>query len=172
MDKNKALDLLNLCNFSLKDKFKLIYRATRDGFSSKNFHNNCDGIAKTLVLIKVKENDSVFGGYTSVPWDMSNKYKQDKNAFVFSLINTANRPIKINQNCDVFSIYCDSSYGPAFGVTDFCISSDSNINHYSSSSLSNTYKHPDFLYNSDEAKFFLAGSYNFTTTEIEVYHLE
>jgi hypothetical protein len=45
----------------------------------------------------------------------------------------------------------------------------SNINVVSFSNLGHSYTHPDYRQGSNEAKSFLAGSYNFQVTEIEVY---
>ncbi len=66
---NQALDLVKLCGFSNRDKFKLIYRASDHGFKSTDFHNHCDGIYKTLSIVKVKDSPFIFGGFTSVSWD-------------------------------------------------------------------------------------------------------
>jgi hypothetical protein len=43
LTKNQSMDLMNLCEFSKKDKWTLLYRASRDGFLAKNFHEKCDG---------------------------------------------------------------------------------------------------------------------------------
>jgi hypothetical protein len=62
------------------DSLTLLYRASRDGFKSSNFHANVDNIPNTVVIIKQKNKDSVFGGVTSVAWDSSSGYKSDTNA--------------------------------------------------------------------------------------------
>ena len=76
--------LINLCN--LTDRLELIYRASYHGFSAKEFHSKCDGISRTLTIIKTTKNN-VFGGYTEAAWSQSRAYCADKNAYVFSLIN-------------------------------------------------------------------------------------
>ena len=69
-----------------------------------------------------------------------------------------------------YSNYCASGYGPTFGGGhDFYISSDSNTNNSSYSNLGHSYKNPNYSYNTNEAKNFLAGAYNFQVGEIEVY---
>ena len=50
--------------FSNNCKFKLIYRATRDGSYPKDFHRQCDDKGPTITLIKTKDNKK-FGGYIS-----------------------------------------------------------------------------------------------------------
>ena len=64
------------------------------------------------------------------------------------------------------------TFGPAFGGGhDLHISSDSNTNTKSYSKLAHTYQHPNYQCDSAEAKSFLAGSYNFSTSEIEVFQV-
>jgi hypothetical protein len=103
---------------------------------------------------------------------MGNGYKCDKNAFVFSLINKDNKPIKIKCNKDLNScaIMCNDKKGPYFGFRDICIYDNSNLNRLSQSYLSFIYKHPEYKENSNEAFTFLAGDTHFQTLEIEVYH--
>jgi hypothetical protein len=100
--------LLKLCNFDPNTcKFSLVYRASQDGFGADEFHAKCDGVAKTLTIIKVKGNVNVFGGYTEASWDSSNNFKEDHNAFIFSLVNRENKPVKIMiKNTD----FTDGSY--------------------------------------------------------------
>jgi hypothetical protein len=59
--------LIKLCGFNPNDqRFKLLYRATKDGFKAIDFHRKCDTFAKTLTVIKVKDKSNIFGGYTGV----------------------------------------------------------------------------------------------------------
>ena len=48
--------------------YKLLYRASRDGFGAKDFHWKCDGIGYTLIIIKTKSGKR-FGGFTEDEWD-------------------------------------------------------------------------------------------------------
>lgn len=60
--------MIRLTNLIKKETvFHLIYRATRDGFSAKDFHFNCDGIHHTLTIIQTTK-DKIFGGYTTEKW--------------------------------------------------------------------------------------------------------
>ena len=43
--------------------YKLLYIATTDGNSAEIFHQKCDNIKGTLVVIKTTK-DIIFGGYT------------------------------------------------------------------------------------------------------------
>ncbi len=69
-----------------------IYRASTDLFTAAKFHQLCDGKGPTLTIIKAT-GDFIFGGYTTVNWDQSNSYKEDFNAFLFSVNNLAKYPI-------------------------------------------------------------------------------
>ena len=70
------------------------------------------------------------------------------------------------------AIWCDSKFGPYFNG-GFMIDNNSNTNTTSLSELTN-FKHSEWteLTDSNDAKSFLAGSYNFKTFEIEVYTKE
>jgi hypothetical protein len=161
--------IINLCEFSPSDKWTLLYRATRDGFGSKDFHSKCDGHSKTLTIFKAKGSSYIFGGFTSVEWDSSNDFKTDPNAFIFSLTNKESQPlkIKINPKRHQHAIYCGSGFGPTFGQ-DICIYNNAN----SFSKLGKCYKHPQYEEGTKEASTFLAGSHMFKLDEIEVYQKE
>ena len=70
------------------------------------------------------------------------------------------------------SNYCHLNYDPIFAEgADFVIYSDSNIKKSSFSYLGDSYAHPNYTFGSNRVKDFLAGSYNFSTADIEVYQL-
>jgi hypothetical protein len=46
--------------------FNLIYRGSIDGISTESFKNKCKGQVESLVLIKVKQTNKIFGGYSSI----------------------------------------------------------------------------------------------------------
>jgi hypothetical protein len=90
-------ELIKVCQFSPNDKWSLLYRGTRDGFGSNDFHSKCDGHSNTLTILKAKESSYIFGGFTTVHWESSTngKWKSDPNAFIFSLTNKDNKPVKM-----------------------------------------------------------------------------
>jgi hypothetical protein len=51
----------------MDQRWKLKYRASRDGFDASDFHSHCDVIANTLTIIEVKSGN-VFGGFTEQEW--------------------------------------------------------------------------------------------------------
>jgi hypothetical protein len=177
--RNQVKDLLSLCEFPVDQKWNLIYRASQDGFEAAKFHTNCDNKTNTLTVIKTT-NGNVFGGYTEQTWNYNDSYseqtwnntggyKADPNSFIFSLINKLNEPIKIKWSRNN-GISCQTTYGPIFGGGyDFNIANQSNINTNSYSNLGHSYTHSDYRFETNEAKTFLAGSYNFQVSEIEVY---
>ncbi|RGB26125.1 hypothetical protein C1646_770816 [Rhizophagus diaphanus] len=54
-----------------KDKyyFDLIYRGSRDGFSITTMRNKCNRKGATILIIKVKENGIIIGGYNPFDWN-------------------------------------------------------------------------------------------------------
>lgn len=66
-------------------RLTLLYRGTRDGFTTNDFHGKCDTKTNTIVLIKPKSYNYVFGGYASQPWDSTSRWIRDENAYIFSL---------------------------------------------------------------------------------------
>ena len=175
----QSLDLLKLCEFSIDDKWKLVYRGTRDGFCARDFHMKCDGIVKTLTIIKVQGTfvTHIFGGYASEPWDWTNGWKEDPHAFIFSLTNKHNQPCKIRVDASraKFALYMHPKCGPIFGTqfaNDIHICDRANINELNHSNLGANYRHGVYGFGSVEAKEFLAGSFNFLVDEIEVYSID
>jgi hypothetical protein len=180
----QSYELINLCEFSSNDKWSLLYRGSRDGFSAKNFHTKCDGHTNTLTIVKAKESSNIFGGFTTVDWESSSsgKYKSDPNAFLFSLTNSDQRPckIRIDGNQVLYAIYCHEGWGPVFGNGhDVIVDVDTDFVDYkendfpstkrSSSNLGDTYKHAQYVLGTNEAQTFLAGRKYFELSEIEIY---
>ena len=148
-----------------------MYRASRDGFSGKDFHSKCDRKKNTLTVIK-SESGNVFGGYTDKCWHSKGGLVSDPNAFIFSLINKEDKPFKVAcSDSGKDAILGHPLYGLTFGSypRDLHIADNSNINESSYSNFGHTYKHPDVPVGTEKAKNILAGSYGFKTTEIEIY---
>jgi len=96
---------------------ELLYRGTRDGESSNNFHSKCDNQGPTITLCK-NDKGYIFGGFCSIPWIGSGQYKTAPNSFLFTLnniygIEPTKFPLK-NTN-DGRSIWDSKEYGPIFG---------------------------------------------------------
>ena len=179
----QPLELIKLCEFNPNDKFKLLYRASVDGFGSNDFHSKCDWIENTLTIFKVSGTSFLFGGFkfegqSKDPYNNGynrfNQFKSDPKSFLFSLTNKDNKPckMKFNPNGNQYGINSlDQGNGPSFGY-DIQISSNSNTTNGSSSNLGYNYIHPQYTAGTNEAQSFLAGSYQFRLSEIEVYQRE
>lgn len=89
--------------------FNLIYKGSTDGDTAQAFHNRCDPVDRTVVLIETKDGKR-FGGYTGQSWKGNNEEKFDKTAFVFNLDQ-----MKIYENkSGQTAIGCYPSAGPVF----------------------------------------------------------
>ena len=81
------------------------------------FHQACDAIVNTVVLIRVKENNFIFGGFTGdAAWRSKVGYVRSSNSFVFSLVNAVGGPVRLQCTRPECAIWCYSSWGPVFGV--------------------------------------------------------
>jgi hypothetical protein len=145
-----------------------LYRASEHGFSARNFHSKCDDHANTLTVIKTT-NGYIFGGYTQQLWNSTGGYKTDNHAFIFSLVNKDNSPIKMKVKASEKAIGCASFHGPESGKLDIFIDKDSNSNEKSLSDLGQSYQHPKYQPGTNESHNFLAGSRKFKVAEIEVF---
>ncbi|RHZ72891.1 hypothetical protein Glove_236g56 [Diversispora epigaea] len=71
-------------------EFKLLVRGSRDGFDVKTIYNICDKVSKTIIILKVKGNGEILGGYNPLELENNNnRLKYTNDSFVFSL-KTAN----------------------------------------------------------------------------------
>ena len=67
----------------------LLYRATENGSSDKEFHKLCDGKSPTLTIFKNGKNRK-FGGYLSIPWkspDNNYDYNMRRMITIFYLVS-------------------------------------------------------------------------------------
>ncbi|CAB4441138.1 unnamed protein product [Rhizophagus irregularis] len=67
-------------------RFELLMRGSRDGFTSESFHNLCDNIKGTIVIMKVSGTDELLGGYNPLTWNI-NTDGSTMNSFIFSFKN-------------------------------------------------------------------------------------
>ncbi len=151
----------------------LLYRATRDGFTSQAFHSKCDGKGNTISIIMNNLN-YVFGGYASSAWNGSSSCINDPNAFLFSLRRAGiSFKDKFTVKVATSALVGNSGYGPTYGDGhDIVICNQSNTNTGSYSEFGPSYNLPDGYTCDGNARDFLAGNYNqWTTTEIEVYQI-
>ncbi|CAF1402277.1 unnamed protein product [Adineta steineri] len=148
-------------------KWELIYKATRDGFSASAFHTHCNNKGPTMTIIR-SNNNCIFGGYTVVPWTSNSQCKADRTAFLFTLINPHNIPPTkyiIRSDRAAYAVYHNNSYGAIFGGGyDIHVSDNSNKNNSSSTDFPHSY-----IDTTGKGNNTFTGAKNFTTFEVEVY---
>ena len=131
--------------------------------------HKCNGVVKTLTLVRSSKG-FIFGAYTSAAWSSLTMYKTDAHAFLISLVNEAQCPVKIRCSSPQHAVRCEASTGPAFGAgADLLICDRSNENALSLSSLGCSYRNAQFAFESKEGSRLLAGAYKFQISEIEVF---
>jgi hypothetical protein len=107
------------------EKWKLIYKAKINSFSSKMIHDLCDNKNSTLIIIKDNEN-KIFGGYNHYHWSSNNEKKNFKNGFLF-IIN-GNDIIKFDKQKNQKNIINNKNFGPVFG-NDLIIQNNCNLDY-------------------------------------------
>ena len=90
-------------------RYRLLYKASRDGDSANKFHNLCDEVNNIIILIKTKIGLR-FGGFTSNKFRTTSHLKFDNKAFLFSLDNKKIYKIIPGE----YAIYCYENTGPCF----------------------------------------------------------
>ena len=115
------------------------------------------------------EHNKVFGGFKKIVHRVIANYSADANAFIFSLTDLQ----KLDQYQNPGNaIYTHIGCLTTFGGHDIYISDYCNAHKNSFTNLGYSFKPPnDLAYGSNEAKNYLAGSYNFSVLEHEVYTL-
>ena len=114
--KENEIELIK--NFVGKNpRFKLLYRATVDGDTKKDFDKKCLNKQPTLAIVKNSLGNR-FGGFTTQNWNYDNEYdKKDPNSFIFSLDNKKKYNLKDKNNRAIHT----KSYVIHFGNADFCL---------------------------------------------------
>jgi hypothetical protein len=154
-------------------EFKLLYRGSRDGFRSSDFHRFCDNHAGTVTVIQ-SQDGYIFGGYTPLAWRSDGRGIRDNSleGFIFTIKNPhglSARVFGLRQGHAAWSIYCGADYGPTFGgghdihVCDQCNSSRNSYTNFDN----NTYNNDTGL----NRTTVFTGAYHFTVGEIEVFEL-
>ena len=113
---NNQFELNKLSGFD-DQNWQLIYRASRDGYTAKAFHQSCDGCFPTMCVIRSKQG-FIFGGFTSIPWSSINQDVCDASAFLFTLKNPYGiKPTKypISPRAVEYALDHNLTRGPTFG---------------------------------------------------------
>ena len=151
-------------------RMELLYRGSRDGTTSKAFHEKCDHKGPTICLYK-NQKEYIFGGFASISWTSDGNTHEAKNSFIFTLTNIhGTEPTKFT-NKDSSNVNHHSSRGPCFGnYNDIQVYED-----YSLSDCCSTFpcNYKDSL---GKGKSIFTGDYNndnnkFKISEIEVFKI-
>jgi hypothetical protein len=118
---SKWIDRLEITDKLISSyKFKLLFRASRDGYSANKFHEICNNRPRTVTLIKVKGSNEILGGYNPNEWKSDDDYEATKDSFIFSFndndkIENYTLSRVMNEEEATFNgVY----YGPSFGYDD------------------------------------------------------
>ncbi|KAK0180222.1 hypothetical protein PV327_005887 [Microctonus hyperodae] len=135
--------LLNQWYGSPKQNWRLIYRASMNGYSAAAFHRHCDGIAPTFT-IALGTRGEICGGFSDVAWDKTSAkghYILSEKAFIFTLTNNQDvPPTKYDLVKKPFALCYHPELGPIFGAgADLLIANNCNVNKESYSNLPHTY---------------------------------
>lgn len=162
------------------EKWRLLFRASRDGFKAQNFHSKCDHEGPTVTI--VKSGDNIFGGFTENSWTsglllgLAEHFKRSTQSFLFSLVSPSGiGPTKMPlwNGSEDSGIVGYSSYGPTFGIRgdlflfpcrDLFISNNADKNTESHSEVGTSYECPP----GQESSFLTGGTY-FTVSNYEVF---
>ena len=139
--------------------FKLIFKATKDGFGAADFHKLCNGVAPLLIIIKTNFG-KLIGGYTILSYNSTGGWIVDNSSkcFLFSLTLGKKYPMISTAN----TIYDGFTYGPTFGVGhDLCLVNNCNT-------ASGSYCNMGTSYTKENPTSF-AGAKNFTVVDYEVF---
>lgn len=179
LDQSDTTFLLNQV-LGQKAKLLLLYKGSRDGFSTESFHRLCDEKGPTINIIRSKKNGEKFGGYSEFPWSNElnnpNSNLYPKNSCLFSLTNK--KVYKLNNKNNENALKYHKLKGPLFGLIKLkendkvIYKFDLNIilnNEHSKSNFSSSYIGYTFGTQSDLKSNDLCSLNHFEIDEIEVY---
>lgn len=152
-----------------EQKWKLLYKATRDGFESAQLHRCCDNSGPTITVVESNNGGYLLGGYTSVSWHSSGIFIEDhNNPFLFTLTNPCGiEPTKYSAVLEKYAIYAHRDYGPTFGGGhDLFVANSSDKNRHSSANFPHSYHDT-----TARGSMTFTGGNHFQPSEIEVYRL-
>ena len=145
-------------------RVKLLYKATPEENTRDDFHRKCDNKGATVTIIETTKGRR-FGGYTSLSWDSSSGWKNDKEAFLFSLDN--DKKYDVIQDA-VYKVYSNTGFGQWFGNNgniglayekNYFIGNDTHREFFEYKSYSTTVENE------------LSGGKTFNISQIEVYQV-
>ncbi len=108
---NTQMQQINSWIGTPSQRWRLCYRASRDGYSSNTFHRLCDNRGPSVFVASLATG-RLIGGYANQSWGtVNNGYFGNSNSFLFSLTNN----YKHSWYRYGYYLYSGNSYGPIFG---------------------------------------------------------
>jgi len=156
-----------------------IYTASQSNYDCSVFHNKCDDVGPTLVLIQ-SEHGHIFGGFTKESWrdtsgpkGRAGTWKEDKDAWIFLLRSPKDDVMpehwKILPEKKERTICGNKAFGPTFGYGyDIRVCNRCNSEKQSSSQLDND----DACFGAPRDDDYLTGEFYFKVKEYEVYKVK
>ena len=141
-------------------RFKIIYKATEMGDKAATFHQQCDNLEISLVLIETVKGMR-FGGFTTKSWKGNCEQKVDNDAFVFSIDKNKIYDVIKNE----MAMGCYPKFGPVFFGCQIRIYD----NFFTKNS---TTCHKNLNYKTTEDYELNNGEQYFVIKELEVYSIE
>ena len=140
--------------------FNLLYRASDHGDKANIFHNKCDSVNMTLVIL-IDHNNNRFGGFTTREWSGNCVQKMDEKAFIFNVEKVKIYEVLPNQT----AIGCYPSFGPIFYGCQIRVY-DNFFTRGGSTYLKGVNYNTDFDYELTN------GNQNFGIKDLEVYEVK
>jgi hypothetical protein len=141
-------------------KFTIVYKASELGDRAMTFHQQCDNIDISLVLIET-EKGVRFGGFTTKSWKGNCVQKIDNDAFVFSIDKNKIYDVIKNE----MAIGCYPKFGPVFFGCQIRV-----YDNFFNKNSTTCHKKLNFKTNEDYE--LNNGEQFFTVKDIEVYKVE
>lgn len=140
---------------------RLLFRASRDGFSSSNFHTYCNKHAPIFIVIGATTG-YIATAYTEVAFNNNNTTMSvpTYTNWLNNLWNGSSTSATKYYNTSTYGLYDTNSYGPTFG-------GGHDLYFPNTMNSGGAYSNPSSYQIPSQTTLF--GSYNFTPTDIEVY---
>ncbi|CAG8648623.1 6408_t:CDS:1, partial [Dentiscutata heterogama] len=108
--------------------YKLIFKASINGFKVDDFYEKCNNKCKTVVVLKTHSTNEILGGYNPLIWKKTKnrKYKKTEDSFIFKFSDTMSTISRV-VNADK-AIYYDDCSGPSFGKRDLSLQCNMVVN--------------------------------------------
>eukprot|EP00611_Tribonema_gayanum_P023623 TRINITY_DN5000_c0_g2_i1.p1 TRINITY_DN5000_c0_g2~~TRINITY_DN5000_c0_g2_i1.p1 ORF type:complete len:588 (-),score=130.36 TRINITY_DN5000_c0_g2_i1:613-2376(-) len=122
-------------------QWQLLYQASVNGATPREFHRLCDGKLNTVCLA-IDDKGNLFGGFTAVAWASSGSYKRDPAAFLFCKgveSSTTQRYSQTGTN-PTWAIHHYAAGLPTFGGGNDLLFTANNVGTVTYSSTANTYQ--------------------------------